>query len=299
MFNYIKDMIINDVNKTVVKDDTTGVIVIKRGANYDPNNIIDKKIFKTVGNTGEVATVTIPFAATNNTYDYYQFAIFVSTPSMQLSDYALANWHEFGKPVLFESGAAKVEDLAEAFKLMLQPDNEMYTVKVEGQNVKLTFAEPWMKVSEVKIYKHNATTDTMEDDTRSVTIKANKEEFATAKWLVENLRFPSYPNLRYNRLYADEAPVAGTVYNQYSFQYGVKHYIDGGLSGVGQNVDSITTHVFYVPSTQAETFEGILNEADLSLEEDKSVVSSMDVYANSHFATAAEIADEAVENSKD
>ena len=255
MFNYIKDMIINDVEKMVVKDTETGTLVIKRGANYKCENIIDKKVFKSKGNEGKVATIEIPFVATDATYDYFQFAIFVSTPKMQLSDYALANWHEFGKPVLLESGAEDVDGLAEAFKLMLQPDNEMYKVEVSGGNVKLTFAEPWMHVAEVKVFKHNVETDVMEDDDRTVTIEQNEEEFATAKWLVENLRFPSYPNLRYNRLYADEAPVAGRVYTQYSFMYGVKHYIEGGLSGVGQNVDSITTHVFYVPSDQEEKFQ--------------------------------------------
>ena len=256
MFNYIKDVIINDVTKTVVVDSDTNTVVVKRGANYKVDNIIDKKIFKQVGNEGTCATLTIPFVATTATYDFYHFAIFVSTPTQQLSDYALANWHEFGKPILFESAASDVNGLADAFKLMLQPDNEMYTVEVNGQNVKLTFKESWMTVAEAKIYKHNATTNELELDGRSITKVDNVVEFGTAKWLVENLRFPSYPNLRYNRLYADEAPVAGTVYDQYSFQYGVKHYIDGGLSGVGQNVDSITTHVFYVPHAQASTFEG-------------------------------------------
>jgi hypothetical protein len=285
MFNYIKDVIINDVANTVVKDSDTNTLVIKRGANYKFDNIIDKKVFKTVGNAGTCATLTIPFVATTSTYDYYQFAIFVSIPSERLSDYALANWHEFGKPILFESAASDVNGLADTFKLMLQPDNELYTVEVSSSNVVLTFKESWMKVAEVNIYKHNATTGELEDDNRSVTKTDNVLEFATAKWLVENLRFPSYPNLRYNHLYADESPVAGTVYDQYSFQYGVKHYIDGGLSGVGQNVDSITTHVFYVPHAQASTFEGKFDGCTFVT--DKAEVSSMNVYANDTAAASA------------
>ena len=285
MFNYIKDVIINDVANTVVKDTDTNTLVVKRGANYKFDNIIDKKVFKTPGVQGSVATLTIPFVATTATYDCYQFAIFVSTPSQQLSDYALANWHEYGKPILFESAASDVNGLCEAFKLMLQPDNEMYKAEVNSSNVKLTFAEPWMKVAEVSIFKHNATTGELEIDNRSVTKVDNVEDFATAKWLVENLRFPSYPNLRYNHLYADESPVAGTVYDQYSFQYGVKHYIDGGLSGVGQNVDSITTHVFYVPHAQASAFEGKFDGCTFVT--NKAEVSSMNVYANDTAAVAA------------
>ena len=296
MFNYIKDVIINDVANTVVKDTATNTLVVKRGANYKFDNIIDKKVFKTEGNAGVCAVLSVPFVAVPSGSDYRHYAIFVSTPAQRLSDYALANWHEFGKPILFESAAEDVNALAETFKLMLQPDNEMYTVSVSGSNVVLTFKESWMHVSEAKVYNHVVASDALEEDTTnapSVTT-ADKLEFATAKWLVENLRFPSYPNLRYNHLYADESPVAGTVYDQYSFQYGVKHYIDGGLSGVGQNVDSITTHVFYVPHAQASAFEGKFDGCTFVT--DKAEVSSMNVYANDMAAAAAAAMEENDEN---
>lgn len=293
MFNYIKDIIINDVANNVIKVDDT--LVIKRGANYKFKNIIDKKVYKTPGVTGVCAVLSIPFVAVPNNSDYRQYAIFASTPSQQLSDYAFANWHEFGKTILIESAASTVNDLANTFKLALQPDNELYTVSVSGSNVVLTFKESWIKVDEAKVFNHVvATNELVEDTTNKPTVTtANVEEFATAKWLVENLRFPSYPNLRYNRLYSDEAPVAGTVYDQYSFQYGVKHYIDGGLSGVGQNVDSITTHVFYVPHASASAFEGKFSGVEFVT--DKSVVSSMNVYAND-LAEATSAAESAAES---
>lgn len=288
MFNYIKDMIINDVANTVVVDGETGTVVVKRGANYKVDNIIDKKIYKTVGNAGTCAVLKVPYVAVPAGSDYRHYAIFVDTPSQQLSDYAFANWHEFGKPILFESAATSVNELATMFKLMLQPDNEMYTVSISGTDVILTFKESWMHVSEANVYNHVVESDSLVlDSVNAPTVtRANVAEFATAKWLVENLRFPSYPNLRYNRLYSDEAPVPGTVYTQYAFQYGVKHYIEGGLSGVGQNVDSITTHVFYVPSGDAATtFEGKWSGCSFSTE--KSEVSSMNVYANETAAASA------------
>ena len=289
MFNYIKDVIINDVDNTIVVDGATNTVVVKRGANYKVDNIIDKKIFKTEGVAGTCAVLKVPFVAVPSGSDYRHYAIFVSTPAQQLSDYALANWHEFGKPILFESAATSADELAETFKLMLQPDNEMYSVEVSGTDVVLTFKESWMHVAEAKVYNHIVADNTLVEDTTNVpTVDTeNVVEFATAKWLVENLRFPSYPNLRYNRLYADEAPVAGTVYDQYAFQYGVKHYIEGGLSGVGQNVDSITTHVFYVPSAQTNAFEAKFAGCDFVEIDRKSEVSSMNVYANDAAANSA------------
>lgn len=101
-----------------------------------------------------------------------------------------------------------------------------------------------------------------------VSIKHNVEEFATAKWLVENLRFPSYPNIRYTRLYADESPVAGTVYTQYAFEYVTERNVPGGMSAVGQKTESITGHVIYVPSTLETEFEEKLNETGYTVSEE-------------------------------
>lgn len=275
MFNYIKETIINDVANKVVKDGN--ILVVKRGGNYDCTKICDKKVFKTVGNAGTVATLTIdPSKFTGSGVDYRQFAIFIQTPNMELSDYAFANWYEFGKPILVESSATSANDLAEAFKLVLSPDNPFYTVSVSSSKVVLTFAESWMKVTEAKVWEHKTATDTMEELTTSGTtvITDNVEEFATADWLVENLRFPSYPNRRYNALYSDEAPVKGTIYTQYAFQYVTKHSVPGGLSAVGQHVDSITTHVFYVPNGDATTFEGKFT--GVTFVTDTSEVASMD-----------------------
>lgn len=290
MFNYIKETIINDVTNKVSAAD--GTLLVKRGGNYKFDQICDKKVFKRAGVAGTKAVLKVPFTATNGTYDYYQYLIFVDTPLKSLSDYALANWHEFGKPIVVESAAANKNDLVEAFKLALPLDNPFYTVVAgSGATADLTFAEPWMHVNELQIFKHNASTDKME----AVSVGArntyvtteNVPEFATADWLVENLRFPSYYNLRYAHPYADESPVAGTIYNQYSFQYVVKHAVPGGVSAVGQNVDSITTHVFYVPSGSASAFETFFTNGGCSIVTDL-VDASMDVNANAIAAVAAE-----------
>ena len=61
--------------------------------------------------------------------------------------------------------------------------------------------------------------------------------------------------MRYTPLYADEAPIEGVTYTQYSLQYEVKKAAPGGLSGVNQLVSSITTHVFYVHPNAVSKFE--------------------------------------------
>ena len=100
-------------------------------------------------------------------------------------------------------------------------------------------------------------------------ITHGKSEFGTAKWIVENLRFPSHPNLRYAPLYADEAPVAGTVYTEYSFEYRVKRSVPGGLSAVGQVADSIVRIVFYVAPGAQSAFETAFGAERLDTTTDK------------------------------
>lgn len=81
------------------------------------------------------------------------------------------------------------------------------------------------------------------------------EPFATGEWLIENLRFPTYPNIRWAAVGAEDRPVPGMVYVQYSFAYDSPRPQFGGLSGVGQKVEAVTRHIYYVPVDLAEKFE--------------------------------------------
>ena len=86
------------------------------------------------------------------------------------------------------------------------------------------------------------------------------EPFATGQWLIENLRFPTYPNIRYAAPFEEDRPVPGVVYVQYSFAYDSPRPQFGGLSGVGQKVEAITRHIYYVPASLADEFEAAFAE---------------------------------------
>lgn len=81
------------------------------------------------------------------------------------------------------------------------------------------------------------------------------EPFATGEWLIENLRFPTYPNIRWAAVGAEDRPVPGVVYTQYSFAYDSPRPQFGGISGVGQKVEAVTRHIYYVPADLAAEFE--------------------------------------------
>lgn len=270
MFNYTNEVIINDpaiiVAGTSLNGLGEGVVAIKRGGNYVIDNI-EGKIFKTVGHTGTKAKAVIT-PAPLGTADVARLTIYLSTPGTEFVEFGSPSWQEFGKPYIVETKAETAEGLAAAIKLALNEDNAHFSVKVNESKVELEVAETWMDFAEVNYDLvtfadcSDCSTETIESKAANVAITNGKAEFATAKWIVENLRFPSHPNLRYAPLYADEAPVAGTVYTEYSFEYRVKRSVPGGLSAVGQVADSIVRIVFYVAPAAQSAFEAAFG-ADL------------------------------------
>ena len=263
MFNYTKEVIINDP-ATIVAGTTEnglgeGVVAIKRGGNYKVENI-EGKIYKTVGHTGTKAKAVIT-PATLGTADVARLTIYLSTPGTEFVEFGSPNWQEFGKPYIVETTAEDAAGLAAAIKLALNEDNAHFSVTTDETTVILEATETWMDFAEVNYDLvtfadcSDCPKETVESKAANVAITKGKTEFATAKWIVENLRFPSHPNLRYAPLYADEAPVAGTIYTEYSFEYKVKRSVPGGLSAVGQVADSIVRIVFYVAPSAQNTFE--------------------------------------------
>lgn len=93
------------------------------------------------------------------------------------------------------------------------------------------------------------------------------EPFATGQWLIENLRFPTYPNIRWAAVNEDNRPIAGVTYVQYSFAYDSPRPQLGGLSGVGQKMEAVTRHVYYVPEALAKEFEQAFTDLGVSIVE--------------------------------
>ena len=264
MFNYTNEVIINDPSVIVAGSSENGlgegVVAVKRGGNYVINNI-EGKIFKTEGSKGTKAKVAITPAALGGA-DVARLTIYLSTPGTEFVEFGSPNWQEFGKPYIVETTAEDAAGLAAAIKLALNEDNAHFSVKVNDTKVELEAAETWMDFAEVNYDLvtfadcSDCSKETVVSKTdTNVEITHGKSEFGTAKWIVEHLRFPSHPNLRYAPLYADEAPVAGTVYTECSFEYKVKRSVPGGLSAVGQAVDSIVRIVFYVAPAAQSAFE--------------------------------------------
>lgn len=161
--------------------------------------------------------------------------------------------------------------LAELIQLALPANNQFIKVAAEGAKVVITGTNNFMTFDKVALEKYDPTVcDSCLGEYAPVAIKVtiedNKEDFATGEWLVENLRFPTYPNIRYASASEDERPINGTTYVEFSFAYQSPRPGLGGMSGVGQGMTAVTRHIYYVPAAEAKDFEDLIKEAGLTVE---------------------------------
>lgn len=267
MFNYIHESIINSADN-IVKTDGGKRVCIKRVGEYVVANIVGK-IMKTEGRAGVPgsASFDIPEVAAGN---LLRITMFISTPKDAFAEFAMPFWQEFGRPFVIETAAKSADTVVDAIKLSLNTGGKYF--KVENKHtdspdsgvtpakdtITITLSDSFLDFGELNVDVITPQSDGADEKvvkSAEVTITHSIHEFATATWIRENMRFPSGPNMRYTPLYADEAPVAGETYTQYSLQYKVEKAAPGGLSGVNQLVSSITTHVFYVHSDAVSAFE--------------------------------------------
>ena len=243
MFQYTKENILNSIPKIYASN---GKINIEGLGEYVLENIVDKVVYVTPGKKGVCGkwTLTVPAGEGERILSFR-----VTTPNQYLAEYASPNWNVFGKPIVV--GFSKDTDLVKSVQLAIPEGNKFIKVTGSGSEVKIEGSTPYVDID--KVYVTDVTTGV---ETKIEPTVAEGEErvepFATKEWIVENLRFPTYPNIRYAS--ASVMPTAD-VYTEYAFTYRVPRVGLGGLSGVGQALDAVTRHIFYVPTELAASFE--------------------------------------------
>jgi len=281
MFDYTKETILNSVTDKNVQAITGLLRIFRVGeykVDYKSTNIADGKVYK-ASTEGTKATATITAVAGNSGSNggKYRVTVNMKNNSKFYADYATAVW-KFQKPIYAEftvvgdstdnTAALMATKIANAIKLALPENNKYITVTVDDDDVIITATDVTDMFESVVIekYEPNSVLPSEGQYVASTVVGTiaktdNKIPFATGDWLIENLRFPSYPNTRYNSINGDEKPVPGQLYTQYSFRYIAERKNLSGIGSVGQRLVSITNHVFYIPSTLEATFEAKLKTA--------------------------------------
>lgn len=258
MFQYTKENILNDASLITVKD---GVLTVKGYGDYKVENIVDGKIFKSICVPGSEGTLTIDATKITGAGEYV--LTFRVVTSQALAEFASPNWNVFGKPVIIGFKATKASDVdavLDAVKLAFPAGNTAVTVSKLGNDVIITGASKYISFDKEQLVKVEEGEKGVEETVVSdaIGVAPNVEPFGTKEWIIENLRFPTYPNIRYNS--AGNMPTAER-YDELSFAYAVPRVGLGGLSGVGQGLTAVTRHIFYVPAGTITTLKN--GEAEL------------------------------------
>ena len=283
MFNYTHEVIINSNVGTLeggkrigtYDDVALGVkhLVIERGGDYRADLIFPRGegvVFKTPGYDGVLATATVPAPGSLTAGDVFQFSIFVKLlDPAAIAEYAYPNWADFGKPIVVgfthKTGGTFADELIAALKDAIPYNNKYVTVEKSSTSVVLTASMFGMEFAGGKLEKlvdglcDGCSFDKYEDAGVTISYTSTTVPFGTGEKLVENYRFPTYGNVRYAALNADETPVPGAVYTMYSFSYDSPRPGFGGLSGVGQKVDAVTRHIYWVKSDVVSDFDSALS----------------------------------------
>jgi len=282
MFDYTHEVIINSnvgtqaSNKRIATydDPALGVkhLLIERAGDYRSDLIFPRGegvVFKTPGYNGTLATLTVTVPGTLAANDVFQFSVFVKLlDPAAIAEYAYPNWASFGKPLVVgfthKSGGTFADELIAALKDAIPYNNKFVTVAKDSTSVVLTASMFGMEFESAKLEKlvagscDGCTFDSYELVEDDYTTTPTVVPFGTGEKLVENYRFPTYGNRRYAALNEDEMPIPGAIYTMYSFAYDSPRPGFGGLSGVGQKVDAVTRHIFWVKSDVVSDFDTAL-----------------------------------------
>lgn len=275
MFDFQKEVIINSnllddgvTPRFMVMDGPVKLFRVLRCADYRKEGLVEGVIYKTPAEKGQVASAAFNLPMKEGTY---RVVIGITLIGKYLADYAMP-WSNFGKAVLAEFEVS-AEDLGKTKELqekmikaieMAIPENYRY-VRVSAKDsdkvlVSCTDSHQVITVAELQEQRGISCPDSCTEKQyvtvdKAVEVTKNKMEIGTAAWLQENLRFPSYPNIRYAALNEEEYPVNGGLYTQFSFLYCMPRKGLHGQGTVGQALKSVTTHTFYVLSSLVDKFE--------------------------------------------
>ena len=257
MFDFWKEVIINDVNAIVETKDGLRI----GNVTYKPENIVknggDKGVvYKTPCVPGASAVITVPAISAAT-----RVRIELGLSAGQSSEFA-APYFASKKTVVVD--ATDAAGIVKALGVALEG-----LVDVNETGKTITFKDKKVCVNSV----HTATIDSetkdwgAESEAASWVTTKNVVPVGTGAWVIENLRYPTSVNSSYIGPNADETVDPEAEYTQYAFEYAVPKRGFHGQGAVGQAVTSVTHHVFYVKG-DADTKFADLDLKTLNVEGD-------------------------------
>lgn len=293
MFKYSVTSVIN-----TIKDYTTGLplfeglggetqtdgtiledrLKIKRGLEFKKSNI------QAIYHRGYRAAVNPEYKVALDTVaatpGIYRISLYVTLSGSQDERYANTRVLK-GKPIFVEfevtakeNTAALVADkviaITKKYLQMVYEDKIINIVKDSTTGIIIKGISGEQRFSKVALEKwENNDWTTLDESINGVagtkiTVTAIGDNgFGTYRNIIKDLRLPTAANTRWTHIVQDETPVLGGMYDQYTIVYCVHRGVLGS-DAVGDDVTSITEHVFYVKSDVLTDWNAALVNAKLN-----------------------------------
>lgn len=299
MFKYSVTSVINTINDyatglplfegLVGETQADGTVLedrlkIKRGLEFKKSNV------QAVYHRGYRAAVNPEYKVALDTVaatpGIYRISLYVTLSGSQDERYANTRVLK-GKPIFVEfevtakeNTAALVADkviaITKKYLQMVYEDKIINIVKDSTTGIIIKGISGEQRFSKVALEKwENNDWTTLDESINGVagtkiTVTAIGDNgFGTYRNIIKDLRLPTAANTRWTHIVQDETPVVGGMYDQYTIVYCVHRGVLGS-DAVGDDVTSITEHVFYVKSDVKVDWEvalaklGTVTEVDAS-----------------------------------
>ena len=245
----------NFTTETIINTDlfsaANGVLKVKKVGNYKAADVVS--VHKQPGSNAvkEIAAITIPVGDAAKTY---RLQIIVKQVGANVSEFANSLTRN-NKILQFEvAGSATAATMATALEAAIKAynrdsKNAKCTVSLNTATLTLTGVDEYIRFASVEFHELVESVtgyDSFEVKATGVVSTPGSEGFGTPRWILKNLRMPTLENTGWTALYQDERPIPGGLYTQYSLKQAVKRGELQGMGAVGQEMTSVTTHVFYV-----------------------------------------------------
>ena len=277
MFKYSVTSVINTINDYTTglplfegldgETQTDGTVLedrlkIKRGLEFKKSNV------QAVYHRGYRAAVNPEYKVALDTVaatpGIYRISLYVTLSGSQDERYANTRVLK-GKPIFVEfevtakeNTAALVADkvvaITKKYLQMVYEDKIINIVKDSTTGIIIKGISGEQRFSKVALEKWENNDWTVLDESingvagTKITVTAIGDNgFGTYRNIIKDLRLPTAANTQWTHIAQDEIPVVGGVYDQYTIVYCVHRGVLGS-DAVGDDVTSITEHVFYVKS---------------------------------------------------
>lgn len=271
MWEFVTENLLNDLSRVSVETPAQNKAIPTNGKGFrvkGVNTFIASQmspVWKAVGYpaTKEVVGITIPAI----TAGLYRLNLPIVLAGSADADYSRHDI-DYGKPVQIEfelaAGATATQIAALIQKNFTKTTQAaVHSLKATGAGsvVSITAGNEYVRLSKATIEKLDEETQLfVKFSTATAVTTPGNQGFATGWDLTKNLRLPTQVATHFLAENQDERPIAGALYNQYTFSYEAARNIHG--TGVlGEKASSVTTHVFFVLSNLASTFEGLVTSA--------------------------------------